>query len=64
VKAAKRGQDRRFDLPTVGAATVEAAARAELAGLAIAAGETLIVDREALAAAADKAGLFVIGFTP
>lgn len=64
VKAAKRGQDLRFDLPTIGSATVEAAARAELAGLAIAAGETLIVDRDGLAAAADKAGLFVIGFTP
>jgi len=36
--------------------------RAELAGLALAAGETLIVDREAFAAAADRAGLFVVGF--
>ena len=62
VKAAKRGQDRRFDLPTVGVATIEAAVRAELAGLALAAGETLIVDREAFAAAADRAGLFVVGF--
>jgi DUF1009 family protein len=63
VKAAKRGQDRRFDLPTVGVATIQAAARAELAGLALAAGETLIVDREAFAAAADRAGLFVVGFS-
>jgi len=62
VKAAKHGQDRRFDLPTVGVATIEAAVRAELAGLALAAGETLIVDREAFAAAADRAGLFVVGF--
>ena len=56
VKAAKRGQDMRFDLPAVGPATIEAAARAELAGLAIAAGRALIVEREAFVAAARGRG--------
>ncbi len=64
VKAAKRGQDLRFDLPTVGVATIAALARAEISGLALAAGQTLIVEREAFAAAAEQAGLFVIGFSP
>ena len=35
VKAPKRGQDLRFDLPTVGSRTVEGAASAGLAGIAI-----------------------------
>ena len=39
VKAAKRGQDVRLDLPAVGPATIAAARRAQLLGLAIAAGE-------------------------
>jgi len=62
VKAAKRGQDVRFDLPAVGLGTIETARRAELAGVAIAAGQALIAEREAFAAAAEDAGLFVIGF--
>ena len=63
VKAAKRGQDLRLDLPTVGVKTVEAAARAELAGLAIQAGEVMIADRTAFVMAAEAAGLFVWGWT-
>jgi UDP-2,3-diacylglucosamine hydrolase len=64
VKAAKRGQDMRMDLPAVGPATIEAAASAELSGLAIAAGEVLIADRAAFASAAAAAGLFVVGWPP
>jgi len=63
VKAAKRGQDVRLDLPAVGPATIEAAKRAQLAGLAIAAGEVLIADRAAFTKAAEKAGLFVYGWS-
>ena len=62
VKAAKRGQDLRFDLPAIGLATLAAAGRAELKGVAVAAGQTLIADRAAFAAAAADAGLFVVGF--
>jgi DUF1009 family protein len=64
VKAAKRGQDMRLDLPAVGPATIEAAASAELSGLAIAAGEVLVADRAAFASAAAAAGLFVVGWAP
>jgi DUF1009 family protein len=61
VKAAKPGQDRRIDLPTIGVDTVRAAVAAGLRGIAVEAGSTLIVDGSAIGGAADRAGLFVIG---
>uniref|UniRef100_UPI0035B277CE UDP-2,3-diacylglucosamine diphosphatase LpxI domain-containing protein n=1 Tax=Stella sp. TaxID=2912054 RepID=UPI0035B277CE len=64
VKMKKPQQERRVDLPTIGEATVAAAARAGLAGIAVEAGGALVVDRAAVAAAADAAGLFVIGVPP
>lgn len=63
VKMPKPGQERRIDLPTIGLATIEGAAAAGLAGVAIAAGGALVLDREAVAARADALGLFVYGFT-
>jgi hypothetical protein len=64
VKMAKPGQERRADLPTIGTGTVAAAAHAGLAGIAVEAGAALIVERAAVVAAADAAGLFVIGVEP
>lgn len=64
VKLCKPGQDERADLPAIGAGTVENAAAAGLAGIAVEAGRTLVLDREALRAAADAAGLFVFGLDP
>jgi DUF1009 family protein len=61
VKAPKPGQDLRFDLPTIGPRTVEGAARAGLAGIAVAAGNTLLAEPQAMIEAADRAGLFVFG---
>ena len=61
VKAAKPGQERRADLPTVGVATVQACARAGLRGIAVEAGMALVIDQAAVAAAADAAGLFAAG---
>lgn len=63
VKAAKPQQERRIDLPTIGVATVAGADRAGLAGIAVEAGAALVVDRAAVAAAADAAGIFIVGFT-
>ncbi|HEX4078196.1 MAG TPA: UDP-2,3-diacylglucosamine diphosphatase LpxI [Rhizomicrobium sp.] len=62
VKALKPVQDGKTDLPVIGLQTVENARRAHLAGIAIEAGRTLIIDRCAVAAAADRAGVFVFGF--
>ncbi len=61
VKAPKSGQDLRFDLPTVGSRTIEGAANAQLAGLAVATGNAVVADPQAMIQAADKAGLFVTG---
>jgi UDP-2,3-diacylglucosamine hydrolase len=61
-KRAKPIQERRVDLPTVGLKTVDGVARAGLAGIAVEAGGALIIDRPAVVAAADEAGLFLVGF--
>jgi UDP-2,3-diacylglucosamine hydrolase len=63
VKAPKSKQDLRFDLPTVGPRTIEGAVKAELAGVAVAAGSTIIADPQGMIEAADKAGLFVTGMS-
>ncbi len=64
VKLVKPGQDRRADLPTIGPGTIAACIDAGLRGLAFEAGGTLLTDREAIIAAANRAGLFVIGVEP
>jgi hypothetical protein len=61
VKAPKAGQDLRYDLPTIGARTVEGAVNAKLAGIAVLAGNTIVAEPQAMIAAADKAGLFIAG---
>jgi UDP-2,3-diacylglucosamine hydrolase len=64
VKAPKPAQDRRFDLPSIGPATVEAAKQAGLAGIGVRAHEVIVAEPEALVAAADAGGLFVTGVAP
>ena len=61
VKAPKSGQDLRFDLPTMGPRTIEGAAAAQLAGIAIVTGNTIVVEPQTMIEAADAAGLFVTG---
>jgi DUF1009 family protein len=61
VKAPKSGQDLRFDLPTMGPRTIEGAAAAQLAGIAIVAGNTIVVEPQTMIEAADAAGVFVTG---
>lgn len=61
VKAPKPGQDRRFDLPSIGPLTVEGVVRAGLTGIAVAAGETVVAEPSRLAQAADRANIFVVG---
>ncbi len=62
VKLAKPGQDDRLDLPTIGPVTIRNAIDAGLVGIAVEADRSLIIDREAVIAAANAAGLFVLGF--
>ena len=60
-KRAKPIQERRVDLPVVGVSTVERAAAAGLAGVAVESGGAMVLGRDAVARAADAAGLFVVG---
>jgi len=62
VKAPKPKQERRVDLPVIGTRTVELAATGGLAGIAIEAGSALIMRKSRMIEAADKLGLFVMGF--
>lgn len=62
VKTKKPQQDRRLDLPTVGLRTMKEAINSGLSGIAIQAGETIMLEKEAFIDLADEAGLFVLGF--
>ena len=64
VKLVKPGQERRADLPTIGVRTIRAAAEAGLRGVAYEAGGTILAEREAVVAATDQAGLFLLGIDP
>lgn len=61
VKCAKPGQELRADLPSIGPLTVEAAHAAGLAGIAVEAGRSLILEGPAVVARANALGLFIIG---
>ena len=61
VKCAKPGQELRLDLPTIGPATVTAAHAAGLAGIAVEAERSLVLDLAGVIEAADRLGLFVVG---
>jgi len=61
VKVAKPEQDLRFDVPTVGLATLRALAKGGAGALAVEAGLTLMLEREALLAEADAAGVALLG---
>lgn len=61
VKVAKPNQDMRFDVPVVGLPTIEAMRAAGATALSLDAGKALMFDREALLAAANEAGIAVVG---
>ena len=64
VKCLKPLQDGRHDLPTIGADTAEAAARAGLAGVAAEAGRTMLAGRDETIDAFRRAGVFLLGLQP
>ncbi|MGG7644549.1 LpxI family protein [Rhodovulum sp. YNF3179] len=59
LKMPKPGQDLRVDMPAIGPETVRGAAAAGLAGIVLAAGRVLVLERDETLAAAEAAGLFV-----
>lgn len=60
VKVAKPGQDMRFDVPVIGAATIDAMRAAGATALSIDAGRTLVLDGDAVVHAADDAGIAIV----
>ena len=61
VKVAKRHQDMRFDVPVIGIATVRSMQAAGASALSIDAGRTLVLDGDAVTAAANEAGIAIVG---
>jgi DUF1009 family protein len=59
VKLPKPSQDRRFDLPAIGTDTIAQAKAAGLAGIAVEAGGSLVLDAQKFIDAAETAGIFV-----
>ncbi|MGB9258010.1 MAG: UDP-2,3-diacylglucosamine diphosphatase LpxI [Candidatus Korobacteraceae bacterium] len=60
VKVAKPNQDMRFDVPVVGLHTIETMKQAGATCLAIDAGRCLLLDKDALLAAANDAGISIV----
>jgi UDP-2,3-diacylglucosamine hydrolase len=60
VKICKPKQDLRFDLPAVGTQTIMTMKEVNASCLAIEAGKTIILDREAVIGGAEKAGISIV----
>lgn len=60
LKAPKRGQDLRVDMPAIGPLTVRNAAAAGLRGIVVSAGQVVVLDRPALIEALEETGLFLL----
>src|SRR4029077_4514372 len=60
VKVAKPNQDMRFDAPIIGVETIGVAAEAKLRVIAIEAGKTLLLERDAISKLADRSKLSII----
>jgi DUF1009 family protein len=61
VKAPKAGQELRVDMPVIGPRTVENAAAAGLAGIAVMSGQVMIADQAETISLADRHGIFLMG---
>ncbi len=61
VKVSKPNQDMRFDVPVIGARTVEIASAARVRVIAVEAARTLLLEKEQLIAAAARHGISVVG---
>ncbi|WP_294222385.1 UDP-2,3-diacylglucosamine diphosphatase LpxI [uncultured Shimia sp.] len=60
LKAPKRGQDLRVDMPAIGPDTVLAAANAGVEGIVVSAGRVVVLDRPKTMAALEETGLFLL----
>ncbi len=63
VKTAKRQQEKRVDLPTIGPETLSKVAGAGFQGIAVEAQKTLLLNQESVLKLAQEKGLFLVGLT-
>jgi DUF1009 family protein len=61
LKTARSDHDRRADVPTIGIDTIDRLARAGGGCVALGVGEVILIDRPAVLAAADRAGIAIVG---
>ncbi|MDR0795180.1 MAG: UDP-2,3-diacylglucosamine diphosphatase LpxI [Tannerella sp.] len=61
IKILKPGQDRRVDLPAIGLQTIKTLKRYGMKGIAVEAGNILLIEREAVIQLADREGIFILG---
>jgi DUF1009 family protein len=61
VKAAKRDQDMRFDVPVIGPTTLEVASECKLRAIGLEVGRTLVLEPERSLALAQRAGIAIVG---
>lgn len=61
IKAPKRGQDLRVDMPAIGPETVRNAAAAGVEGIVLQADSVLVLDSKNVLQEAEKAGIFILG---
>lgn len=64
IKLRKPQQDMRVDLPTIGTSTVENLHKSGMRGIAVHAGNALIVNEEETINLANKYGMFIVGIVP
>lgn len=64
LKGARKGHDRRSDVPTIGPDTIRALHRAGGGCIAVAAGDVIILDKPQTLALADELGVAVVGMGP
>jgi UDP-2,3-diacylglucosamine hydrolase len=61
LKVAKPNQDMRFDVPVIGVETLRSASEARLRAIAIEAGKTLLLERDAVVHLAQRSDISLIG---
>ena len=61
LKTAATDHDRRADVPSIGVPTIEAISRAGGGCIALGADRVILIDKDAVLKAADKAGIAVVG---
>jgi UDP-2,3-diacylglucosamine hydrolase len=60
IKVAKPNQDMRFDVPVIGVETVHVAAEAKLRVIAVEAGKTLLLERDAIVDLANRSKISIV----